>query len=209
MNNLRKFATEADYSAATLNYPAVSWVVSGDTVHFDKTAPTPVVNDKVIMASYDGNGECRMTFFNCEASSSGDITSITLDNVAVNPIVCQDDYFTHDASQTYIMKYGLNSTTTGDWFTGDLGCGEASTPSSLDVLIPSQITNIGGYPSNIKKMVVEATTPPQVEGLSSVLPNAYFYVPDAVVNTYKYDGYWREVASNIYPISEYSGYLPV
>ena len=56
MNNLRKFATEADYSAATLNYPAVSWVVSGDTVHFDKTSgsPTPVVNDKVIIASYGG-----------------------------------------------------------------------------------------------------------------------------------------------------------
>ena len=41
MNNLRKFATEADYSAATLNYPAVSWIVDGNTVHFDKEAPTP------------------------------------------------------------------------------------------------------------------------------------------------------------------------
>jgi hypothetical protein len=41
MNNLRKFATEADYTAATLNYPAVSWVVNGDTVHYDKEAPTP------------------------------------------------------------------------------------------------------------------------------------------------------------------------
>ena len=40
MDNLRKFNTEADYSAATLNYPAVSWVVSGDIVHFDKEAPT-------------------------------------------------------------------------------------------------------------------------------------------------------------------------
>lgn len=39
MNNLRKFNTAADYSAATLNYPAVSWIVSGDTVMFDKSAP--------------------------------------------------------------------------------------------------------------------------------------------------------------------------
>ena len=39
MDNLKKFATYADYSAATLNYPAVSWVVSGDTVYFDKAAP--------------------------------------------------------------------------------------------------------------------------------------------------------------------------
>lgn len=41
MNNLKKFATESEYSAATLNYPAVSWIVSGDTVHFDKSATTP------------------------------------------------------------------------------------------------------------------------------------------------------------------------
>lgn len=39
-NNLRKFQNEAEYSAATLNYPAVSWVVNGE-VHFDKTAPIP------------------------------------------------------------------------------------------------------------------------------------------------------------------------
>lgn len=40
MNNLRKFNTENEYQAAQLNYPAVSWIVSGDTVHFDKAAPT-------------------------------------------------------------------------------------------------------------------------------------------------------------------------
>jgi len=40
-NNLKKFQTESEYSAATLNYPAVSWVTSGDSIHFDKTAPTP------------------------------------------------------------------------------------------------------------------------------------------------------------------------
>lgn len=39
MNNLRKFSTEADYSAATLNYPAVSWVTATDNVYFNKTAP--------------------------------------------------------------------------------------------------------------------------------------------------------------------------
>ena len=50
MNNLRKFNTEADYQAAELNYPAVSWIVSGDTVHFDKTAPTTM------------NGDLRITY---------------------------------------------------------------------------------------------------------------------------------------------------
>ena len=41
MNNLRKFTTEAEYTAATLNYPSVSWVTSTDVVHFDKESPTP------------------------------------------------------------------------------------------------------------------------------------------------------------------------
>ena len=40
MRNLRKFNTESEYNSATLNYPAVSWVVSGDIVHFDKETPT-------------------------------------------------------------------------------------------------------------------------------------------------------------------------
>lgn len=40
-NNLKKFNTESEYNQATLSYPAVSWVVSGDTVHFDKEAPAP------------------------------------------------------------------------------------------------------------------------------------------------------------------------
>ena len=39
MKYIRKFATEAEYSAATPYYPSVSWVVSGDTVHYDKEAP--------------------------------------------------------------------------------------------------------------------------------------------------------------------------
>lgn len=39
--NLRKFNTEAEYTAATLNYPSVSWIVSADTVVYDKSEPTP------------------------------------------------------------------------------------------------------------------------------------------------------------------------
>ena len=41
MDNLRKFATEAEYSAATLVRPAVSWVSGTDVVHFDDIIPTP------------------------------------------------------------------------------------------------------------------------------------------------------------------------
>ena len=36
MDNLKKFETQAQYEAATLSYPNVSWIVSGDTVHYVK-----------------------------------------------------------------------------------------------------------------------------------------------------------------------------
>ncbi len=204
MNNLRKFSTEADYSAATLNYPAVSWVVSGDTVHFDKGA-APVVNDKVIMAAYGGTGEGTFIFFNCAASSSGDITSIIFDNVEVNPITCEGDYV--DAEQTYIAKYTITGTTVGDWLSGDLGCGAASEASKLDILIPSQITSVGYMPNNFNNLVIEATTPPTISALSSGYEGVGIYVPDDAVNAYK--SVFHDQSSYIHPISEYSGNLPV
>ena len=208
MNNLRRFNTEADYSAATLNYPAVSWVTATDNVHFDKSAPTPT-NDKVMIASYGGEGESDFIFYNCGASTSSDITAITLDDVAVEPITCQTDSSNVDASQLHIAKYDLNTTTVGDWCAGDLGCGAASVPSKLDVLIPSQITEVGGWPQNTKNMVVEAETPPYVEGLGSSFVGDGIYVPDSAVNAYKTANGWSEKAEIIYPISEYQGNLPV
>lgn len=207
-NNLRKFQTEADYSAATLNYPAVSWVVSGDTVHYDKTSgsPTPVANDKVIMAAYSGTGEATFSYFNCAASSSGDITSILFNDVEVNPITCDGDYV--DAEQTYIVKYTLNTTSVGDWLAGDLGCGSASAPSKLDVLIPSQITHIAGMPSHAENLVIEATTPPTTDMNQSAFAHPV-YVPDSALSAYQNDATWGEWGEFLKPISQYEGNLPV
>lgn len=207
MNNLKKFATEAEYTAATLNYPAVSWVTATDNVHFDKTAPAPPTNDKVIIAAYGGTGEGTFTFFNCEAATSGDITSILFDDVEVNPITCQTTSQV-DASQTHIAKYTLNTTSVGDWCTGDLGCGAASAPSKVDILYPSQITEVR-WPENTKNMVVEAELPPNVEGLQSSFQGDGIYVPDSAVNAYKSASEWGSKEEIIFPISEYQGNLPV
>lgn len=208
MNNLRRFNTEAEYQQASLNYPAVSWVVSGDTVHYDKSAPAPTVNDKVIIASYGGAGLSDFFFYNCEASSSSDITAITYDDVALEPITCRTDSADVDAQQLHIAKYDLSATTVGDWCTGDLGCGDASTPVNIDILYPSQITEIN-YPNNTKNIVVEAETPPYVEGLGSSFEGDGIYVPDSAVNTYKSASEWDNKAAIIHPISEYQGNLPV
>lgn len=207
MNNLKKFSTEADYSAATLNYPAVSWVTATDNVHFDKSGSTPTVNDKVIIASYGGSGESNFIFYNCEASSSSDITSITLDDVAVEPITCRTES-QYDAEQVHIAKYTFNGTSIGYWFGGDLGCSQASEVANIDVLIPSQIISMC-FPNNIKNMVVEAETPPYVEGLASAFQGDGIYVPESAVNTYKSASEWSNFSSIIHPISEYQGNLPV
>lgn len=205
MNNLRKFQTEADYTAATLNYPSVAWVVSGDSFHFDNAAP-PVANDKVIMASYDGSGQSTFIYFNCYASTTGDITSILFNDVEVNPITCQGDEV--DVSQTYIVKYTLNTTSVNDWLSGDLGGGAASDASKLDILIPSQITHIEGVPTNTENLVIEATTPPSTSMNQSAFPHP-IYVPDSALSAYQNSATWSEWGQYLKPISEYQGNLPV
>lgn len=207
MNNLKKFSSEAGYSAATLSYPAVSWVTATDNVHFDKSALAPV-NDKVMIASYGGSGLSKFIFYNCEASTSSDITSITLDDVAVEPITCQTES-DYDAGQVYIAKYDLSATTVGDWCSGDLGIGQASTHANVDILIPSQITVVDYMPNNITKLVIEATTPPTTSmGSSGHEDLQGIYVPDAALSAYQ--AAWGSTFSDIiYPISEYQGNLPV
>lgn len=69
MDNLRRFDTYADYSAATLNYPAVSWIVSGNTVAFDAEAP---VFGGLTVYYYDYIGGSEVTLFNAGGSSSSE-----------------------------------------------------------------------------------------------------------------------------------------
>lgn len=66
MDNLRRFDTYADYSAATLNYPAVSWIVSGNTVAFDAAFGGLTV----YYNNYIGGSE--VTLFNAGGSSSSE-----------------------------------------------------------------------------------------------------------------------------------------
>lgn len=211
MNNLKKFSTEADYSAATLNYPAVSWVVSGDTVHFDKTAPV-VANDKVMMAWHSPSDEPSgkdIALWNGGASIEPELlfVSLTLNDVGVMDIAGQggtlNNYSTPDTD--YLVKYELIADTTiTDIFSGDLGGGWGSAAGSVDFLIPSQVTEIQSIPQNTRNLVVEATTPPTSSiNWSSVTPTVY--VPDNAVSVFQTE--WSE--AGVFPISEYQGNLPV
>lgn len=212
MNNLKKFSTEADYSAATLNYPAVSWVVSGDTVHFDKTSPV-VVNDKVMMAWHSPSDEPSgkdVVLWNAGSSTQpADLfNSLTINNVDVmSDLTASGTLFNYSTPDTdYLVKYELISDTTiTDIFSGDLGGGWGSSAGNVDFLIPSQVTEIQSLPQNVGNLVVEVATPPTTSiDWSSFTP--VVYVPDNAVSVYQTA--WG-ASITVLPISQYSGNLPV
>ena len=205
-NNLRKFANEAEYSAATLNYPAVSWVVSGDTVHYDKTG----IIDKVMIAFHSQDAGMDIVLFNCGTSDAATyLTSITINDVEVQDPqnTCQLDGESQ-ADTDYIIKYGIDEEydTFGDIFAGDLAIGGSSTAVSIDFLVPSFIANISDIPSNTVNFVVLAETPPSASWDNSGFYGT-IYVPDSAVNTYKAASTWSD--EDIQPISDYSGNLPI
>lgn len=206
MNNLKKFSTEADYSAATLNYPAVSWVTGTDTVHFDKTAPV-VANNKVKIA---------FTTDACCAGKQIDITPnmeavSNIDSLAVNgePFTPGDSgtYLPLSNNTDYLIEYELKDgvTDVGGWFAITPADGCSSTRIKYDILFPAQVTTITGLnDSYFRVLILEETTPPNFPLGSSIFPNTY--VPDSAVNAYKSE--WSSISSSIFPISQYSGNIP-
>lgn len=73
-NNLKKFQTEAEYTAATLNYPSVAWVTDTDTVHFDKS-PHDYSQDYFTMVALGNNFELSW-----RGKVSGNCLSYSLDS---------------------------------------------------------------------------------------------------------------------------------
>lgn len=216
MNNLKKFSTEADYSAATLNYPAVSWVTGTDVVHFDKTAPV-VVNDKVMMAWHspsDVPSGKDIVLWNAGSSTQPAelFNSLTINNVDIlSTIGASGTLYNYSTPDTdYLVKYELIADTTiTDIFSGDLGGGWGSSVGNVDFLVPSQVSEIQSVPSNVSNLVIEATAVPTVSLDWSVIPDVNIFVPDDAVNTYKAASGWSDMMEEIYPISQYSGNLPV
>lgn len=213
MNNLKKFETEADYSAATLNYPAVSWVVSGDTVHFDKSGATPTVNDKIMMAfSSDRTGNDILLVNLGSTEPTTYFTSITLNDVEVLSLVDSSGVLENYsvANTDYLAKYDVKEAyynSIFEYFASNLGV--LGSIDGVELLIPSQITDVDNMPYNITKLVIEATTPPTTSmGSSGHETLQGIYVPDAALSAYQ--ATWGGTFGDfIHPISEYQGNLPV
>ena len=212
MNNLKRFNTEAEYQQASLNYPAVSWVTATDNVHFDKSAPTPTNNKVMLLTTAQDDGDEIVLYNDGSSPSEPFFISITVNDEPVpNPNSTNLLQDVCVGGEPYLIKYELTSTIIDDWFAGDLGAYGSATQVG-EVLIPSQITEVKQFPSNVQyvgaKVVCEATTPPNVSFGTSGLDNAILYVPDASVNTYMEASGWNSFAQ-ILPISQYSGNLPV
>lgn len=212
MNNLKKFSTEADYSAATLNYPAVSWVTGTDTVHFDKSAPA--VNNKVKIAfTTDECAVGKQMNLTPNMDVVSNIDSLTVNGEPFTPS-SSEPYFTLANNTDYLIEYELKDDVTNvyNWFAIQAAEGCSSTRIKYDILFPAQVTTVtglyeGGSGSEINSLLFEETTPPSVSFNTSSVPN--IYVPDSAVNTYKSDSGWSSIEDYIFPISEYSGDIPV
>ena len=210
MNNLKKFSTEAEYSAATLNYPAVSWVTGTDTVHFDKTAPV-VANNKVKIA-FTTDACCAGKRINL-IPNVGVVSNI--DSLTVNgePFTPSDSVLYLDLANNtdYLIEYELKDgvTDVNNWFAITPAEGCSSTRVEYDILFPAQVDEIDGLTNTINNMILESETPPTATFNESDITNIVgIYVPSSAVNTYKTASFWDEFSPVIHPISEYSGNIP-
>ena len=209
MDNLRRFNTEADYSAATLNYPAVSYVVSGDTVHYDKSAPAPAPAIQILMIPDNGSDAGRdIVLYNCGATGITDyVSDITMEGTSIQGWSTSCTANTGQYNNpliAYTLAEGNQSV--NGWFGGSLGDDEYGLG---EVLIPSDITEINDLPNGIQRLVVLATTPPSVAISGSDWEEiaGSVYVPDDSLSTYRSALNW--ISANLYPLSEYVGNLPI
>lgn len=207
-NNLRKFTTEAEYSAATLSYPAVSWVTSGDTLHYDLRAVTsaPAVMLAFTTDSCVGGGD---TLNVCRDAGTLDIVSaITVNGQPLEPLE-SNMYLPLDYNTDYLIKYELmpNATDMGYNFCIDglEGCNYEYI--QYELLFPEQVTNISCLPDNLSALVFLSTTPPTTEMQGSNIPECPIYVPDEVYEDYQ-ETLWN-YNIGIQPLSEYQGNLPI
>ena len=118
MNNLKKFATEAEYTAAigSLDYPNVSWIESGDTLHYNLTEP------QVKFLAKNGNTVLKTVYCDGNQLTTGD-TQTGYETSAMTDAIISDCV-----------------TSLADWtfFTG----GENDFASLSSVTVPNTVTQI-------------------------------------------------------------------
>ena len=215
--NLRYFETNAEYQAANLVFPSVSYVEDIDKVIYE---PREIFKGKWL-ATYSNSTTRSAT---CDASSA--ITQYEI--VAANCVEVEiGDCVTSIGYGAFWGFTGLTSINIPNSVTsiGQKAFNYCSSITSIDIPsgvttidtstfnfcsgltsidIPSGVTSIGMYAFNgcisLTSVTVNATTPPTL-GLFAGIPNCPIYVPSQSVEAYKTAQGWSDYASRIYPIS--------
>lgn len=206
-HNLRRFNTEADYNAAELNYPAVSWVTGTNAVHFDATAPADL--SKVMMAFQSTTAGEDVILWNGGASVPPEdlFTDVTVNDVDVMSDLDAGGTLTSytQANTTYVARYGLiDDSLIDSTFSGTLGINGLS----VELFVPSSVTSIEGFPDNANKVVINSETVPTDSFDWSGMNSIDLYVPDSALSAYQtaWGGTW---SGTINALSDYSGNLPL
>lgn len=210
-NNLRKFQNEAEYSAATLNYPAVSWVVNGE-VHFDKTAPATfggltvkynIIDPSVDIGLFNGGGGSSTSESSSESGSGGGgalPTRMIVDGVEETPI----STWRFETAGEHIVQYVFEDNNVPQHFIRNAA---DSIPNATEVIVGDDIIGIGSGAfnnNNLTSATFLSTTPPNIGDIAVFgggTLNYPIYVPSESVETYKTaSNQWSSLASRIQAI---------
>ena len=202
--NLRKFQSEAEYSATTLSYPAVSWVTATDTVHFDKTAPATfggltvkynitVPTSEVTL--FNGGGDSSSSSDSSSDSGSGGggalPTRMIVDGVEETPI----NTWRFETAGEHIVQYEFEDDTVPQEFLNAIN-------TAKEVIVGTDIVGLGSAAFNVEltSATCLSTTPPTIGDITTFgggSQNYPIYVPSSAVNTYKTTLFWSDLASRI------------
>lgn len=228
-NNLKRFNSEAEYQQASLNYPAVSWVVNGE-VHFDKTAATfggltvkyNITVPTSEVALFNGGGDSSSSSESSSESGGGGgalPTTMIVDGVEETPI----NTWRFETAGEHIVQYTFEDNAIPLDFIKQL-------PTVKEVVVGNDITSIGGEAilgcasltsatigsgvtiiangvfydcTALTSVTVNAIDPPTLSSMTfDNTNNCPIYVPASAVDTYKTSTStgWSNYASRIQAI---------
>lgn len=201
MNNLRKFDTYADYSAATLNYPAVSWVVSGNTIYYAPEEPVfsgltvyyEVLNPSIEIDLFNSGGDSSGSGSESESGGGGGSLPISMIVDGVEETVVNTWRFS--TAGEHVVQYSFEN--------GFMDTSFGNIDTITKAVAGEGITSIGNGNWRIGvgcPLYCYETTPPTIvlNAQSTEIP-VVVYVPVASFDAYKADSEW-ELASYLRPL---------